>query len=51
MIELKNDGGPVRVFRHLNSLREYTKETKKWFPKDEAKAGGILKHLLRTQMR
>ncbi|KAL0638245.1 hypothetical protein Q9L58_002701 [Maublancomyces gigas] len=50
MIELKNNGGPVRVFRHLNSLRQYTKETGKWFPKGEAKAGGILKHLLRTQM-
>ncbi|KAG9127401.1 hypothetical protein FRC07_014211 [Ceratobasidium sp. 392] len=29
------------------TLRQYTMETEKFFPREDAKAGGILKHLLR----
>lgn len=50
MIELGSDGEPVQMFRNLDALRSYTKDTKKVFPKDEAKAGGILKYLLRVIM-
>ncbi|KAH8155787.1 uncharacterized protein LAJ45_00799 [Morchella importuna] len=46
--------GPVtaaRIFPTLKALRKYTKRTKKYFPREEAKAGGILKNLLRNILR
>lgn len=48
LIERRNDDRPVKVFASLNALRKYTKKTGKTFPKGDAKAGGILKHLLRV---
>ncbi len=41
----------VTLFESEKALSKYTKRTDKFFPKDEAKAGGILKFLLRQIMR
>ncbi|KAH8155789.1 uncharacterized protein LAJ45_00801 [Morchella importuna] len=45
--DVRNGGGQVKKFKTLRQLREYTHETEKYFPKNPAKAGGILKALLR----
>lgn len=45
--DVRNAGGQVKKFKTLRQLREYTHETEKYFPKNPAKAGGILKALLR----
>jgi hypothetical protein len=37
----------VDVFSSLDELREYTIESGKFFPKESAYAGGVLKFLLR----
>ena len=37
----------VRIFNTEKQLSEYTKETKKYFPKEEAKDGGVLRALRR----
>ena len=37
----------VHVFASEEELREYTKETGRIFPKEDAYAGGLLKYLLR----
>ena len=37
----------VHVFASEEELREYTRETGRIFPKEEAYAGGLLKYLLR----
>lgn len=47
LIDLKSNGGVVMVFGSLKMMRDYTRETKKYFPKNPAKEGGILKALLR----
>ncbi|KAI0318926.1 hypothetical protein OF83DRAFT_1113356 [Amylostereum chailletii] len=41
----------VRTFPSVHELAAYTRETKKFFPKNEAKAGGVLKALLRGIFR
>ncbi|KAF9442695.1 hypothetical protein P691DRAFT_680939 [Macrolepiota fuliginosa MF-IS2] len=41
----------VRLFNSEVALSKYTRKSKKIFPRDEAKAGGILKFLLRQIMR
>ncbi|KAI5837647.1 hypothetical protein DFP73DRAFT_311546 [Morchella snyderi] len=55
LIELPpHSTGPVtaaRIFPTLKALKEYTKKTGKYFPREEAKAGGILKALLRKLLR
>lgn len=43
----REGGGRVRVFGSVKELREYTLNTRKIFPKEEAYAGGLLKFLLR----
>ncbi|OAL46897.1 hypothetical protein IQ07DRAFT_614109 [Pyrenochaeta sp. DS3sAY3a] len=40
-------GRDVELFTCLDDLREYTKESGKFFPKESAYAGGVLKFLLR----
>jgi hypothetical protein len=40
-------GHNVELFSSLEELREYTIESRKFFPKGSAYAGGILKFLLR----
>ena len=47
LVERARSGEEVRVFRDLDELREYTKSTGKFFPKEDAYAGGVLKYLLR----
>ncbi|KAG1728066.1 uncharacterized protein EDB91DRAFT_1253656 [Suillus paluster] len=42
--------GPVRVFVSEVALSEYTKTTRKFFPRDNVHAGGLLKYLLRRIM-
>ena len=37
----------VEVFPDVESLRQYTIQTKRYFPKDSLEAGALLKHLLR----
>jgi hypothetical protein len=41
-------GQQVRVFDSVQELSTYTKETGKYFPKENAYAGGVLKFLLRA---
>jgi hypothetical protein len=40
-------GREVELFSSLDGLREYTIENGKYFPKESAYAGGVLKFLLR----
>jgi hypothetical protein len=40
-------GREVELFSSLDELSEYTIETGKFFPKESAYAGGVLKFLLR----
>lgn len=46
-----NAGGPVVVFASLKLLRDYTRVTGRYFPKNPAREGGILKVLLRDMAR
>ncbi|KAH8087126.1 hypothetical protein BXZ70DRAFT_899709, partial [Cristinia sonorae] len=51
-VEAKKSGTRVQRFRSLKELSEYTYgggkgRTNRVFPKDDAKAGGVLKYLLR----
>lgn len=43
----RNGGGRVAIFSSIEELREYTIETRKYFPKDSLESGAILRHLLR----
>lgn len=48
LVDLVDPSVPdVELFPSLNELREYTIETGKFFPKESAYAGGVLKFLLR----
>ncbi|KAF9218750.1 hypothetical protein BS17DRAFT_790809 [Gyrodon lividus] len=47
LIETVRTGGRVRRFNSLEELAEYTTKTKKFFPKESAYQGGLLKELLR----
>jgi hypothetical protein len=42
--------GELRIFHSCAELRRYTKATKKWFPREEAKKEGcsVLRGLLRV---
>lgn len=44
-------GGAVVVFASLKLLRDYTRTTGKYFPKNPAREGGILKVLMRDMAR
>ncbi|CAE6357636.1 unnamed protein product [Rhizoctonia solani] len=48
LVDMPNTGVPVRLFKREYDLSEYTLKTDKIFPKDDAHAGGLLKHLLRN---
>lgn len=43
----RNCGGRVTIFSSVDELRDYTIETRKYFPLDSLESGAILKHLLR----
>ncbi|KAG8769066.1 hypothetical protein FRC12_005188 [Ceratobasidium sp. 428] len=47
LVEMPNTQRPVKHFKSCVSLSWYSKKKDKIFPRDEAKAGGILKYLLR----
>ena len=47
LVETENTGQPVKVFRSELALSQYTKKYGKFFPKENAYAGGLLKFLLR----
>ncbi|KAF9218748.1 hypothetical protein BS17DRAFT_665062, partial [Gyrodon lividus] len=47
LIETVRTGKQVRRFDSLAALAEYTKRTDKFFPKENAYQGGLLKELLR----
>ncbi|OJA12927.1 hypothetical protein AZE42_09298 [Rhizopogon vesiculosus] len=50
LIDTKMTGEPVTVFASELKLSEYTKQTGKIFPRDNAYAGGLLRYLLRRIM-
>jgi hypothetical protein len=47
LVETFHTGEEVRIFSSVAELRAYTRREKKIFPREEAKAGGLLKKLLR----
>jgi hypothetical protein len=47
LLDTSNTGQRVRVFDSVQKLSDYTKKTAKYFPKENAYAGGVLKFLLR----
>ena len=47
LLERKESGGPVRNFSSESELSAYTIATAKYFPRDNAYAGGLLRFLLR----
>ena len=49
IVDLVDDSGDsdVKIFKSLEDLRSYTIATQKYFPKENAYAGGVLKFLLR----
>ncbi|KAH7318019.1 hypothetical protein B0J17DRAFT_686588 [Rhizoctonia solani] len=48
LVDMPNTGKDARLFETEQALSKYTKRTKKVFPKHDARAGGLLKHLLRS---
>ncbi len=49
-MDAQGTGRPVDTFPSEVALAEYTKETGKFFPRDDAEAGGLLRLLLRQIM-
>ena len=47
LLDTTRQGTRVHVFASEEELREYTIETGRIFPKEDAYAGGLLKYLLR----
>lgn len=47
LVERGRTGKRVQLFPNLEGLRKYTMDTGKFFPKENAYAGGVLKFLLR----
>jgi hypothetical protein len=47
MLDAERSGRQVEVFATEEELVEYTRETRRYFPKEDAYAGGLLKYLLR----
>jgi len=50
LIDTKTTEEPVKIFVSEMELSEYTKGTGKFFPRDNAYAGGLLRYLLRHIM-
>jgi hypothetical protein len=51
LVDMQRTGEPAKQFASEKELSVYSKATKKIFPKDEAKAGGVLRFLLRQILR
>lgn len=47
LVDNKSTGEPIMHFESEEELSWYTRDTKKYFPRDNAYAGGLLKFLLR----
>lgn len=47
LVDVGNTKGPITQFRSLDELKEYTITNARYFPKESAYAGGVLKFLLR----
>src|SRR6266498_2737822 len=47
LVETTHTGLQAEVFDSLDELRKYTIDNAKYFPKESAYAGGVLKYLLR----
>jgi hypothetical protein len=47
LVDTPRTGNEVRVFGSLKKLQDYTIANKKYFPKEDAYAGGLLRFLLR----
>ena len=47
LVATLSTGRQVKTFKTVNSLRQYTISTKKFFPKEDTNAGNLLKYLLR----
>jgi hypothetical protein len=47
LVDAPRTGAAVKTFPNLKELQDYTIETKKYFPKEDAYAGGLLRFLLR----
>jgi len=47
LVDTPNTGQRVKVFDSVQQLSAYTKDSGKYFPKENAYAGGVLKFLLR----
>lgn len=46
-LRAEDDNAEVPKFPNVKALRIYSKKNGRIFPKEDAKAGGLLKHLLR----
>lgn len=51
LVDMPNTGVLVRLFETEGELSKYTKRKNKIFPREDARAGGLLKHLLRQIAR
>jgi uncharacterized surface protein with fasciclin (FAS1) repeats len=47
LVDLVGQPNSITLFASEAALSEYTKDTKRFFPKENAYAGGLLKYLLR----
>lgn len=47
MLDAERSGRQVEIFATEEDLVKYTRENHRYFPKEEAYAGGLLKYLLR----
>jgi hypothetical protein len=47
LVHVPNSAERLVLFDSEDALSRYTKETGKWFPRENAYAGGLLKYLLR----
>ncbi|CCO31019.1 hypothetical protein BN14_05053 [Rhizoctonia solani AG-1 IB] len=47
LVDMPNTGTKAKLFETEEALSKYTKKSKKIFPREDARAGGLLKHLLR----
>ncbi|KAI0089525.1 hypothetical protein BDY19DRAFT_108732 [Irpex rosettiformis] len=47
LVDTRGTGRRVPTYPTVDLLADYTKETGKFFPREHAKAGGLLKYLLR----
>ncbi|KAH6667241.1 hypothetical protein B0J14DRAFT_603024 [Halenospora varia] len=47
LVDTPRTGAAVKIFPNLEKLQEYTIKTEKYFPKEDAYAGGLLRFLLR----